>query len=185
MILISIFCSSISNRLEILSTSILSGAQDAITLVFSMVGMMALWSGLMKIAEFSGITCLFSKFLSPVLKILFPDYYKNKKASNAICMNIIANFLGLGNSATPLGIIAMKEMNKTNKNYPSVNKSIAMFLVLNTASFQLIPTFLSSLLQKHGSSNPFRILPALWVVSIVSLSTGLFACKIFSKVCKE
>ena len=185
MVLTSVFCAIVTNRIEYLSTSILSGAEDSVSLVISMLGMMSLWSGFMKIAEKSGLTSFLSKFFSPVLKFLFPEYSVNSTAANAICMNIIANFLGLGNAATPFGVIAMKEMNKTNKKPCTVNSSMAMFVVINTASLQLIPTFLSVLRQKHGSQAPFSILPSLWITSTISIIVGIISCKILEKVCKE
>lgn len=185
MMLVSVFCATITNRMPALSESILSGAGDAVTLIISMLGMMSFWGGLMKIAEHSGITSLLSKIFSPVLKLLFPEYPVNTPASNAICMNIIANFLGLGNAATPFGIMAMKEMNKINEKPSTVTPGMAVFVVMNTASLQLIPTFLLVLRQKHRSTSPFGIIPALWITSIVSLIVGISVCKIFEKVCKE
>ena len=185
MMLISVFCAIITNRIEYLSNSILLGAKEAVSLIISMLGMMSLWGGLMKIAEKSGLTSFLSKIFSPALKFLFPEYPANTPAANAICMNIIANFLGLGNAATPFGVIAMKEMNKTNKNPYTVNSSMAMFVVVNTASLQIIPTFLSILRQSHGSKAPFSIIPALWLTSILSLLIGITSCKILEKTCKE
>ncbi len=185
MMLISIFCAIITNRMDALSGAILSGAEEAVNLVISMLGMMSLWGGLMKIAEFGGLTSLLSRMLSPLLRFLFPEYPINTPASNAICMNITANFLGLGNAATPFGVIAMKEMNKINKNSSTITPGMAMFIVINTASLQLIPTFLSVLRQKHGSLYPFSIIPALWLTSVISLVVGITSCKIFEKVYKK
>ncbi len=185
MMLISVFCAVITNRMDALSEAIFTGAGEAVTLVISMLGMMSFWGGLMKIAEFGGLTSLLSRLFSPVLKLLFPEYPVNTPASNAICMNIIANFLGLGNAATPFGVMAMKEMNKTNSNPSTVTPGMAMFVVMNTASLQFIPTFLLVMRQKHGSTSPFSIIPVLWLTSIISLILGITACKIFEKVCKE
>lgn len=183
--LISIFCAAITGRMDILSKSILSGAEDAISLVISMLGMMSLWGGLMKISESGGITSFLSKIFSPILKFLFPEYSVDSPAAKAICMNIIANFLGLGNAATPFGVIAMKEMNKTNMHKSTVNNSMAMFVVINTASLQLIPTFLSILRQKHNSQSPFSIIPTLWITSIIALLVGICTAKILEKVWKN
>ena len=180
--LTSIVCAAITGRVEILSGSILSGAEEAVSLVISMMGMMAIWSGLMKIAESGGITQILSLTVSPLLKFLFPDYSLDSKALHAICMNMTANFLGLGNAATPFGIMAMKEMNKNRKNKSTVNNSMAMFIVINTASLQLIPTFLSMLRQKHHSTSPLSIIPALWITSVVSLCAGIITAKLLEKV---
>lgn len=185
MMLISIFCAATTGRMEILSNSILSGAEEAVSLIISMLGMMSLWGGLMKIAESGGLTLFLSRIFAPILRFLFPQYDVNSPASNAICMNIIANFLGLGNAATPFGVMAMREMNKTNKNKSTVNNSMAMFVVINTASLQLIPTFLCVLRQKHNSQSPFGIIPALWITSVAALLVGVSTAKILEKVFKN
>lgn len=181
LILISIICAIITGRMPQLSDSILVGAQDAVTLSISMLGMMCLWTGLMKIAERSGITGVISRFFSPIISKLFPDYEKDSAAAKAICMNITANLLGLGNAATPMGIVAMKEMAKESKLKNTANNSMIMFVVINTASIQLIPTLLTILRQKHGANSPFDILPAIWITSIVALVVGIISAKILEK----
>lgn len=181
LILISIICAFITGRISDVSDAIMSGAQDAITLVFSMFGMMCLWTGLMKIADKGGLTHILAKFLFPVLKKLFPNYDKNSKPMEAICMNITANILGLGNAATPFGIEAMKEMQKGNKIKDTANNSMIMFVVLNTASLQIIPTLLTILRQKHSSTSPLDVLPAIWTTSIIALIIGVISAKILEK----
>lgn len=181
LILISIICAFITGRISDVSDAIMSGAQDAITLVFSMFGMMCLWTGLMKIADKGGLTHILAKFLFPVLKKLFPNYDKNSKPMKAICMNITANILGLGNAATPFGIKAMKEMQKGNKIKDTANNSMIMFVVLNTASLQIIPTLLTILRQKHSSTSPLDVLPAIWITSIIALIIGVISAKILEK----
>lgn len=181
LILISIICAFITGRISDVSDAIMSGAQDAITLVFSMFGMMCLWTGLMKIADKGGLTHILARFLFPVLKKLFPNYDKNSKPMKAICMNITANILGLGNAATPFGIEAMKEMQKGNKIKDTANNSMIMFVVLNTASLQIIPTLLTILRQKHSSTSPLDVLPAIWTTSIIALIIGVISAKILEK----
>ena len=185
LMIISVICAAVTGRMEQLSNSILNGASDAVSLVISTLGMMCLWTGIMEIAESSGVTLFLSKLFSPILKFLFPEYKKDSPAIKAICMNIVANLLGLGNAATPFGINAMKEMQKLNNNSQTANNSMIMFVVINTASLQLIPTFLSVLRQQHGAQNPFDILPAMWVTAIISLVTGILAAKIFEGVYKN
>lgn len=180
-IIISIICSIFTGNIDHLSSSILSGASDAITLIITMAGMMGLWTGLMKIADKGGITYILSKLFRPILKRLFKDYHENSMAIRYICMNITANILGLGNAATPMGISAMKEMNKTNKNPTIANNSMVMFVVMNTASIQLIPTTMSILRQKYGSIAPFDVLPAIWISSATALLIGIILAKIFEK----
>lgn len=177
MILFSVICAVITGRMEQLSSAVLSGASDAVTLVLSMTGMMCAWTGLMKIADEGGLTLLLSKALSPVMRRLFPDCKPGGPAVKAMCMNITANLLGLGNAATPLGIAAMKELKKNNPTQTADN-SMATFVVLNTASIQLIPTFLGIMRAQYGSAAPFDILPAVWVTSVCSVIVGLTAAKL-------
>ncbi len=184
-LIISVICSIITNKVSDVSNSVLSGASDAISLVISLTGMMALWTGIMKVAESSGITYIISKIFSPIIKFLFPDLHENRKASDAVCMNITANLLGLGNAATPFGIKAMNEMQKLNKNKPVATRSMIMFVVINTASLQLIPTLLCTIRQKYGSQNPMDILPCLWISSLIALIAGITLTKILEKTEKK
>ena len=179
--IISVICALITGKISDLSGAVLSGANDAVTLVISILGMMALWTGIMKIAEKSGITDFLAKIFSPVIKFLFPGCPPGSAASKAICMNITANFLGLGNAATPFGIKAMKEMQKHNPHPSTANNDMVMFFVINAASLQLIPTFLCTLRQKHGSENPLDIIVCLWITSFVALIIGIFSAKFFEK----
>lgn len=177
MILFSIFCAAVTGRMEALSDAVMSGASNAVTLVLSMTGMMCAWTGLMKIADEGGLTKLLSKALSPLMRRLFPDCEPGGPAVNAMCMNITANLLGLGNAATPLGIVAMQELKKNNPTQTADN-SMVTFVVLNTASIQLIPTFLGTLRAQYGSAAPFDIMPAVWITSVCSVVVGLTAAKL-------
>lgn len=181
LIIISIICSIITGRVGELSDSIFNGASDSISLVISILGMMCLWTGLLKIAEKGGLTAIIAKLFSPLMKLLFPEYKQDSKACHAICMNITANLLGLGNAATPMGIAAMKEMQKQNTDKKTANNSMAMFVVINTASIQLVPTLMATLRQKHGSVIPLDILPAVWLNSLVTLIVGILMAKLLEK----
>lgn len=177
LILLSIFCAIVTGRVPQLSAGIMSGAAGAVELVIAMLGMMCAWTGLMKIADAGGITAIVAKVLSPLTNRLFPSCKKGGAAIRAICMNITANLLGLGNAATPLGIAAMKELAKSNQSTVADN-AMVMFVVLNTASIQLIPTFMGTLRAKYGSIAPFDILPAVWVTSVVALAAGITVAKL-------
>lgn len=178
MILISIFCALATGRMPQLSDAVLAGAGNAAELVLCMLGMMCAWTGLMKIADAGGLTSLLARVLAPVLRRLFPAYPPESPAAKAVCMNITANLLGLGNAATPMGIAAMKEMQKNNTDVKTANNSMVMFVVLNTASLQLISTFMGTLRANYGAAAPFDILPAVWITSILSLAVGLLAAKL-------
>ena len=184
MILFSVICAAATGRMEQLSGAVLSGASDAVTLVISMAGMMCAWTGLMKIADEGGLTLLLSKALNPLMRLLFPRCKPGGPAVKAMCMNITANLLGLGNAATPLGIAAMQELKKNNPTQTADN-SMVTFVVLNTASIQLIPTFLGTLRAQYGSAAPFGILPAVWITSACSVIAGLTAAKLMEGLSGE
>ncbi len=178
MIAVSVFCALATGRMQQLSEAVLAGAGNAVQLIFGMMGMMCAWTGLMKIADAGGLTAILSRLLAPVLRRLFPAYPPKSPAAKAICMNITANLLGLGNAATPMGLAAMKEMAAQNRGSHVADNSMVMFVVLNTASLQLIPTFMGTLRAQYGSAAPFDILPAVWMVSAIALVAGLLAAKL-------
>ena len=136
MIAVSVFCALATGRMQQLSEAVLAGAGNAVQLIFGMMGMMCAWTGLMKIADAGGLTAILSRLLAPVLRRLFPAYPPESPAAKAICMNITANLLGLGNAATPMGLAAMKEMAAQNRGSHVADNSMVMFVVLNTASLQ-------------------------------------------------
>ena len=178
MIAVSVLCACATGRMQQLSEAVLAGAGNAVQLILGMMGMMCAWTGLRKIADAGGLTAILSHVLGPVLRRLFPAYPPESPAAKAICMNITANLLGLGNAATPMGLAAMKEMAAQNHGSKVANNSMVMFVVLNTASLQLIPTFMGTLRAQYGSTTPFDILPAVWVVSAIALAAGLLAAKL-------
>ena len=178
MIAVSVFCALATGRMQQLSEAVLAGAGNAVQLIFGMMGMMCAWTGLMKIADAGGLTAILSRLLALVLRRLFPAYPPESPAAKAICMNITANLLGLGNAATPMGLAAMKEMAAQNRGSHVADNSMVMFVVLNTASLQLIPTFMGTLRAQYGSAAPFDILPAVWMVSAIALVAGLLAAKL-------
>ena len=180
MVILSVICSIVTGRTGELSNSVGNGADKAIQLIISMAGVMCLWSGIMKIAERSGLTGLIAKLLSPVLGRLMPEYKNNSAAMNAVSANVTANILGLGNAATPLGIIAMKEMQKSNTLRSEPNDSMIMFVLINTASIQIIPSTTAALRQAAGSAQPYSILPYVWIASGIALCVGMISAKIFS-----
>ena len=150
-----------------------SGIESATELSLSLIGIMAFWGGFMEIAEQSGITEIFSKILSPIIKPIFPELKNDKSSRRAISMNITANLLGLGNAATPLGVEAMRRMNENNPDKSRATDSMATFVVINTASVQLVPVTTAVLRAKYGSEEPMAILPAVLASSLAALLVGL------------
>ncbi len=179
MVIISFICALCTGRMENLSKSILDGADSAVRLIISMAGVMCLWTGIMKIADRSGMTEKISKAMSPLLSKIMPEYSPDSPAMKAVSANITANILGLGNAATPFGIAAMREMQKTNKLRSLPNNSMIMFVVINTASLQIIPTTVAALRQAAGSAEPYSILLHIWFTSLFTLVFGIVTAKIF------
>lgn len=181
MVIISSVCAVATGRIPELSDAILKSSSQSIELVISMCGMMCFWTGLMKIADTGGITHILARILRPIIKVLFPEYDDTSPAIRAICLNLTANILGLGNAATPMGIAAMKELTRCNKNPHTASNSMVMFVVMNTASLQLIPTMMSILRQSHGSVSPFEVMPAIWISSLVALVMGIASVKLLER----
>ena len=179
MIAVSIFCAALTGRMDALSQAVFSGAGDAVQLVLSIAVAMAAWTGILKIAEAGGFSQLLGRLLKPATRRLLPEYQDNPEVIQAVCMNLTANLLGLGNAATPMGIAAMKAMEKHSgtRLRQGATDSMIRFVVLNTASIQLVPTMLASLRSAAGSASPFEILPAVWITSILTLCTGLLTAR--------
>ena len=167
-ILVSIFCGMATGRISQVSQAMFTGAQDAVTLVISLLGAMCLWSGIMRIADQGGVTNGLARLFSPLLKKLFPGLPKDSKAARAISMNLSANLLGMGNAATPLGIVAMQELAIT-------------FVVMNTASLQLIPSTIAVIRANYGCEAPFDIIPAIIVSSLCALTVGIIMAKLLER----
>lgn len=173
MILISFLAAMVTGRMAELSQAVMEGSGQAVTLTISMAGMMCTWTGLLKIAEKGGLTSLLSRWMSPIVGLLLPGYQKGGEAFRAVSMNITANLLGIGNAATPLGIAAMKAMAREHSAKGLPDRGMIRFVVLNTASIQLIPTYTAALRLQYGSTAPFSITPAVWIVSIAALAAAL------------
>ncbi len=129
-------------------------------------GTICLWNGIMQVASKTSIISKLTNLLNPIIKLLFPEMKKNKQVQQEISMNMIANILGLGNAATPLGLKAMKSMQKENLEKDTLSNSMFMFIVLNTASIQIIPTTVIAIRNSLGSSNPTAIVFPVWVATI-------------------
>ena len=175
--LISLVTAFFTGRVEAAATAAMQGAADAVTMSVSLLGVMCLWTGIMKIAQDSGLTGLFAKGMKPLTKFLFPNISQNSEAMDAIVMNMTANLFGMANAATPLGLKAMKELNRLNRGN-GASDEMCLFAVINTASLQLIPSTVIAL--RQGSQNPFEIILPVWIVSIITLTAGVTAAKFFS-----
>ncbi len=166
---------------EILSKTIVTTTEDTVQLVIQLLGMMCLWCGVMKIAERSGLTDKLAKLLKPVLKLIFKEAGQDDKALGAIVMNLTANMFGLSNAATPFGIKAMEEMDRLNSHKDKASNDMVLFLILNAACIQFVPTTVVSIRAAVDSANPGAIiLPALCVTTLASI-IGVTLCKLLQR----
>ena len=182
-IIISFSFAIFSGNLENLNNSIFESTKEAVNLSISLLGTLCLWSGIMEIASKTTLTGKLTKLLKPILKFLFPNL-KNPKIHKEISMNMIANILGLGNAATPLGLKAMESMQKENKKKDTLSDSMMMFIVVNTASIQIIPTTVIAIRNSLGSTSPTSIIFPTWVATIIAAIFGIFVAKILIKFTK-
>ncbi len=183
MIVFSLFCAVATGKISELSGAIVNGGTDAISLAIKLTGVICLWNGLTAIAQKSGLTALICKLLSPILNLLFPQL-KDKKAKESIAMNITANFLGLGNAATPLGLEAMKRLQEINPTPQKATNDMARFVVINSAAIHLVPTTIALLRSEYGSKAPMEILTPALTTSIIALTIGILVTNLLKKVFK-
>ena len=183
MAVLSILCGLATGRGELVAAAAVEGAQAAVELCVSIAGMLCLWTGVMEIMRRSGLAEGLSRLLRPVLSVLFPQVSGDRGVMDSISANVSANLLGLGNAATPLGIEAVRRMER--KTPGTASDAMCMLVVCNTASIQLIPTTVASVRAAAGSSSPFDILPAVWLASALSVGVGITACKLFARIWRD
>ena len=180
---LSILCGLATGRGDLVAAAAVEGAQAAVELCVSIAGMLCLWTGVMEIMRRSGLAEGLSRLLRPVLSALFPQVSKDRGVMDSISANVSANLLGLGNAATPLGIEAVRRMER--KTPGTASDAMCMLVVCNTASIQLIPTTVASVRAAAGSSSPFDILPAVWLASALSVGVGIAACKLLARIWRD
>ncbi|MGI6255395.1 MAG: nucleoside recognition domain-containing protein [Acutalibacter sp.] len=181
MIALSVVCALATGNLGELSSALMDGAQAAVELSLALLGSMCAWLGFLRIAEESGLSRLIAKALSPVICRLFPEYKDAEDIQGKIAMNLSANLLGLGNAATPLGLAAMESMRERHPDRDSPTKGMILFVVMNTASLQLIPVNMAAMRASTGSTAPFSILPQVWVTSGAALVACMTCCKLLER----
>ena len=180
-IILSVIYSIISGNIEEVNTGIFNSLSEVVELSITFLGTICLWSGIMEIAKKTSIISKLNKLLKPFINFLFPDLKNKEMAKQEISMNMIANILGLGNAATPLGIKAMQTMQKANKSKETLSNSMMMFIVINTASIQLIPTNVIAIRTSLNSQNPTSIIIPVWIATIIAGIVGIFLTKILIK----
>lgn len=181
-ILISFIYGILRGNVEQINQSIFESAKNAVELSITFFGTICLWNGIMKIAQETSFVTKLTKVLRPLIHFLFPESKNNEQAKEEISMNMIANFLGLGNAATPLGLKAMKTLQKENPKKDTISHSMAMFIVINTASLQLIPTTVIAIRSSLHSNNPTQIIFPVWGATIAAALVAIIATKLFIRM---
>lgn len=183
MVAVSLLAAAILGNGSALSAAIPKGAQDGIMLTISLAGSICLWTGVGKLLEQAGVTGMLSKLLRPLLGRIFPSIKTDTHLENCLSANVCANFLGLGNAATPMGIQAAQRM--ANGQNGIATDELCRLIVLNTASIQLIPANVAAIRSGLGCATPFDILPSVWITSLCSASLGVFTAWLLGKLWKK
>lgn len=181
-IIISFAYAIFSGNVDKLNESIFSSTSESVNLCISLLGTICLWNGIMQIANKTSIIDRLTNLLKPAMNFLFPELKQEKEIQKEISLNVIANILGLGNAATPLGLKAMKSMQKKNPKKDTLTNSMITFIVLNTASLQIIPTTVIAIRSSMNSKNPTSIVFPVWIATICAAIAGITATKLFIKL---
>lgn len=180
-LMLSVIASAVLGNGSALASAVPKGAQAGLELAISLAGSICLWSGVGKLMEKAGLTAILSRLFSPLLRRIFPSFQNDPVFAGYLTANVCANFLGLGNAATPMGIQAARRLCKGSD---TANDELCRLIVLNTASIQLIPANVAAIRSQLGCASPFDILPAVWVTSVLSAGMGLMAAKVLGRLWK-
>lgn len=177
MIIIGILVGAITGKIPEVTQAIINSSKEAVELCLVMLGIVATWMGIMKIAEKGGIIDDLSKKMKPILRFLFPDIPAEHKANKYIATNIIANMLGLGWAATPAGLMAMKELQKLNKEKETASNSMCMFLIINISSIQLVSINIIAYRTQYGAVDSTDIILPTLLATTISTFAGIIYAK--------
>ena len=180
-IILSFIYALLKSKMAELNDSIFNSCSQTVEMLLTFLGIMCMWNGIMQIIKETTLIDKIKKLLKPFMKFLFPELNKKSKAYEEMSMNIVANLLGLGNAATPLGLKAMQSLQEENENKETLSNTMIMFLVLNTASIQIIPTTIIAIRSSLGAENPAKIIVPVWISTILAASAGILTVKILSK----
>ena len=181
MILAGIGIGAINGRLQDVTNAVVTSAEDAVKLCITMLGVMSMWTGLMRIAERAGLVDMLSKKTAPVLRFLFPDIPRGHTAFKYIATNFIANILGLGWAATPAGIKAMEELQGLNPKKDTASRSMCMFMIINMSSLQLVTMSIIAYRSQYHSANPSEIIGPGLIATLFSTAAAVLFGKILEK----
>lgn len=183
MVIVSIITAIITGRVDETVNAVFEGASTAVSTLISFAGAMCFWTGIMKISEKSGVSNLICRFIAPVVTRLFPN--SSETARRYISMNITANMLGMGNAATPMGMLAAQTLDEENPNPEKPSVNMCMLVTLNTTSFQLIPSTIIALRAAAGSHNPTSIILPVWIASAFAVCVGVLSVKLIGRFYRD
>jgi spore maturation protein A len=181
-VILAIVLGGINGKIENVTKSAIEAAASSVTIALNLVGIMALWLGIMKIAEDSGLMAIVAKAIAPILKRLFPDVPPGHPAMASMTMNIAGNMLGLGNAATALGLKAMEDLETLNARPGVATNAMCTFLTINTAGLQLVPATMIGIMASSGSKDPTIIIGTTIAATCAALIAGISAVKILEKL---
>lgn len=181
MIFIGLILSFAKGNTGAVMNAAISGGVSAVEITIGLMGVICIWSGVMKVAEKSGLTDIIGKILRPFIKLLFPGIPSKHPAASSIIMNLASNMLGLSNAATPFGIKAMGELQKINGMKERASDAMVMFLVINSACIQLVPAAVISLRAAEGSRNPYEVIITTIISTAIAALVGIISCKLLEK----
>ena len=173
MIVIGIIVGVFNGNIDAVGNATINSSKEAVTLCISMVGIMAMWTGMMQVAKKCGLVASFTKTLRPIIRFLFPDLPKGHVVNEYIASNMIANIIGLGWAATPMGLMAMRELKSLNADSDMASCDMCTLLIINISSLQLIPVNIIAYRNQYGSVNPAEILMAGIITTCISTLVGL------------
>ena len=185
LISIGIIYGILTNNLELINNTIINSTKISLDMLLKIFPVIALWMGLTKIAEESGLLKKISLLLSPILTKIFPEIPKGHESLGLIASNIVSNIFGLGSAATPFGLKAMTLLQKLNKNKKVASRSMITFLVINTSGFTIIPTTVISLRMMHKSINPTSILLASLITTLTATIGGIIVDRLLARRYKD
>lgn len=181
MIIIGIAVGALTGNMEAVSAAIIDSSKEAVSLCITMLGIVSMWTGVLKIAEVGGLMAAMSRLMGPVINFLFPHIPKEHPAREYISTNFVANILGLGWAATPAGLKAMKELQTLNKNKELATVEMCTFLIINISSLQLIPMNIIAYRSEYGSVAPTAIIVPAILATIVSTLAGVIYAKVMER----
>ena len=180
-ILFSLIIGLANGNVQEMTSCLFDSATSTIETCMTVFGIMSLWAGIMKIAEISGFIDKLQILVRPFMKLIYPELSSKSPALSLMAMNMTANLIGIGNIATPLGIKAMEHLQKENPNKQKLSKTMMTFLILNTASIELIPTTVVALRATYGSQNPVEVVMPVLIASFVSAISGIILVRCLCK----